>query len=743
MSVKEHPTKAFFTALPRNIFSGFVVSLIALPLGLGLAMASEAPPISGIITAVVGGILVPILGGSNVTITGPGNGLVGVVLIAITLLGLESTYAAIICSGGLLLLLGFLRLGKLADFFPSAAIQGMLAAIGLIILGKQFHIMLGNKIARDGSIDYLLEIPHTIIGVFYYADRGLLYAALFGAGSLAIMTFYSKLRNKYLQLIPAPMWIVLISIGFSYYYEFVLGLPNPIASEYMIQGIPALADIVSDIPVPDFTAIGTLTFWTSVISLSLIASIESLLSIKAVDQLDPLKRRSNINRDLKALGLATVGSGFLGGLNVVTVIARSSVNVNNGGTNRSSNFSHAMFLVVFIGLFSTQLTRIPLPALMAILVYTGYKLASPKVVRKMFTIGREQVVIFLVTLLTTLFVDLISGIIAGILVTVLIHILLNKSASLFFKNIFKPNVLMYQETGVHDTHNYYVSVKHFCTFLNFYKLKQKLEAIPEHEDVIVDFSKCSFVDHTVMENLHDFRELFIKKGGHFEVVGLDMHDSDSAHPFALRKIIPIPKMFSKSKTRRQVSLEELAIDYNLEYHPEKNKNVQELNSFLYFKTKQVNHSYNEFKDEDNVLHLFDLIYSEGAFIAQEMVRSTMITINLPFKIPSFTIDKEGFLEKFYAIAGWSDIHIEGHTDFSKRFYLLGEDEAAIKGYFSNDLIHFLESNPYYHIESRGSQLLIFNKERLASIQEIKALLDYAKRLQQVISHIDQEQYTKT
>lgn len=738
MSPKEHSTTTFIKALPRNIFSGFVVSLIALPLGLGLAMASEAPPIAGIITAVVGGILVSILGGSNVTITGPGNGLVGVVLIAITALGLESTYAAIICSGGLLMLLGFLRMGKLADFFPSSAIQGMLAAIGLIILGKQFHIMLGNKITRDGSIDYLLEIPQTIIGVFNYTDKGLIFAAIFGIGSLAIMIFYSKIRNKYLQLIPAPMWIVLLSIGFSYYYELILKLPNPIASEYMISGIPALRDIVGDIPVPDFSSISTFTFWTSVLSLTLIASIESLLSIKAVDKLDPLKRRSNINRDLKALGLATVGSGFLGGLNVVTVIARSSVNVNNGGSNRSANFSHALFLVIFIGLFSTQLTRIPLPALMAILVFTGYKLASPKVVRKMFTIGKEQVVIFLVTLLTTLFVDLISGILAGICITFIIHILLNRSAGLFLRNIFKPNVLMFQESGESDTNNYYVSVKHFCTFLNFYKLKQKLEAIPESEDVVVDFSKCAFVDHTVMENLHDFREVFTKKGGHFEVVGLDMHDADSEHPFALRKMIPVPKLFSKSKTRRQVSLEELALNYELEYHPEKNKDVHELTDFLYFQTKHINHSYNEFKDDDDILHLFDIIYSEGEFIAQETVRSTMITIDLPCMIPSFTIDKEGFLEKFYAIAGWNDINIDGHSDFSKRFFLLGENEAEIRAFFTNDLIHFFESNPYYHIESKGDQLLIFNRERLASIKEIKALLDYSKRLQQVIYQIAEE-----
>ena len=736
MSPKKNHILPFFKALPRNIFSGYVVSLIALPLGLGLAMASEAPPIAGIITAVVGGVLVSILGGSHVTITGPGNGLVGVLLIAITALGLESTYAAIICSGGLLMLLGFLRMGKLADFFPSSAIQGMLAAIGLIILGKQFHIMLGNKIERDNSIQYLLEIPNSIIGVFQYEDRGLIYAAIFGIISLCIMVFYNRIRNKYLQLIPAPMWIVLLSIGFSYYYELIVQQPNPIAAEYMISGIPALNTIIDELPIPNFGGINTITFWSSVIALTLIASIESLLSIKAVDKLDPQKRRSNINRDLKALGLATVGSGFLGGLNVVTVIARSSVNVNNGGSNRSSNFAHATFLVIFIALFSTQLTRIPLPALMAILVYTGYKLASPTVVRKMFVIGKEQVLIFMATLLTTMFVDLISGIIVGVLITFVIHVIINKSAGLFLRNIFKPNVLMYQENETKTTSNYYVSVKHFSTFLNFYKLKQQLDAVSESSDVVVDFSKCDFVDHTVMENLHNYQELFTKRGGHFEVVGLDMHDTDSEHPFALRRILPIPNVLSKNLTRRQHALEELAVDYELSYKPEKNKNVHNLSHFLYFRTKQIQYIYHEFTDESSLIHLFDIVYSEGEFIAKENVRSTMITMDLPEGIPSFTIDKEGFLEKFYSIAGLKDINIEGHSDFSKRFYLLGEDEVAIRAFFCNELIHFLESNPYYHIESNGNQLLIFFKERLATIKEIKALMDYGKRLQQVILQVD-------
>ena len=732
MTPKKNNIALFVKQLPKNIFSGFVVSLIALPLGLGLAMASDAPAIAGVITAIVGGVVVSILGGSHVTITGPGNGLVAVTLAAISTLGLEAAYAAIICSGVVIMLLGFLKMGNLATFFPSSAIQGMLAAIGLIILGKQFHIMFGHKITRTNTIDYLIEIPFTINDALHYENTGLIYAAIAGVLSLIIMVFYSKIRNKYLQLVPAPMWIVILSVGFSYYFELVLHQENPIAKGYMIPAIPTFSEITTQLPKVSFANVGSLTFWGSVLSLTLIASIESLLSIKAVDKLDPEKRRSNVNRDLKALGLGTIGSGFLGGLNVVTVIARSSVNVNNGGTNRSANFSHALFLVIFIVLFSTQLTRIPLPALMAILVYTGYKLASPELIKKIFSVGKEQLIIFFATLLSTLQFGLIVGISIGVLITIIIHFIINKNVTLFLRHWIKPNVLMFKEGD--EKANYYVSVKHFCTFANFYRLKQKLDAISEENDVIVDFSLCEFVDHTVMENLNNYQSTFAKNGGHFDIIGLDMHDADSKHPFALRKIVSVPTLFGYNLTKRQENLESIAKDYDLNYGAEKNKNVDFLNEFLYFKTKQANYVYNELTDSSNDLKLFDIEFSEGEFIAKEVIRTSMLHINLNTAIPVFSLDRETLIDKVYAIAGFSDINFENHPDFSKRFHLVGEDIAIIKDFFSDDLIHFFESNPYYHIESNGNSLLIFSKQRLASTKEIKALLDFGKRLKSVISN---------
>jgi len=725
---KELRMTHFLKALPKNIFSGLVVSLIALPLGLGLAMASDAPPISGIITAIVGGVIVSLLGGSHVTITGPGNGLVGVLLVAITTLGLTGAYAAIICSGILLIILGFLRMGKLADFFPSSAIQGLLAAIGLIILGKQFHIMLGNRITRESTIDYLLAIPETLQGILSYSDPGLLFAAASGVISLMIMVVYSRIRNKYLQLIPAPMWIVVLSIAFSYYYELVLLMPNPIHPDYMLNGMPNLNQVIADLPIPDYGKLGTLPFWASVFAITLISSIESLLSIKAVDKLDPENRRSNVNKDLKALGLATVGSGFLGGLNVVTVIARSSINVNNGASNRSSNFFHAVFLVLFIALFSTQLARIPLPALMAILVFTGYKLASPNVIRNIFSIGREQLLIFFITLFATLKLGLISGIALGVVATLIMHIVLNKSLTLFLRNIAKPNILMYKERV---DNNYYISVKHFCTFLNFYKLEGKIEAIPESEDIVVDFSLCEFVDDTVMESLSGYQKSFDKKGGNFEIVGLDMHGSESKHPFALRRLIPF-RSGNGNLTKRQMNMAQLAHEYDLRYEYDKQSKVKFFYDFLFFRTKKIDAIYNRIADDKNSILIFDITFSEGEFIAKEVVRSTMMYIKLDTVIPSFRMDKEGFLEKVYAFAGFKDIEIKEHSDFSKHFYLLGEDVNGIKSFFNNSLIQFFEGNPYYHVESNGNHLLVFKKERLATLKEIKVLMDFGKRLKSLI-----------
>ncbi|RBW63190.1 SulP family inorganic anion transporter [Tenacibaculum sp. E3R01] len=728
---RKNNIKTFLGELPQNIFAGFVVSLIALPLGFGLALASGAPPMSGIIAAIVGGSVVAILGGSNVTITGPGNGLVVVILAAITTLGAGDmqqgflyTLAAIVVSGVIMIILGFLRLGSLGDFFPSSAIQGMLAAIGIGIFAKQIHVMFGNLDAKGSIIDLLLQVPEGIVNFTKTDSQSVFYAGMVGVISLLIMIFYSKIRNKYFQLIPAPMWIVVLSVGMYYYFDMVSPSTYPIDKSLLIN-LPD--NVLSSFAFPDFGKVYDFEFINAVIAITLIASIESLLSIKAVDKLDPLKRRSNVNKDIRALGLATVISGFLGGLNVVTVIARSSVNVNNKGSNRSANFFHASFLVAFILLFASELRKIPLPALAAILVYTGYKLASPENIKKVFKIGKEQLIIFLITLFTTITTNLITGILVGIFSTFIIHVIINKSFMFFIRNLLKPNVLMFTEDG-----KYYVSVENFSSFLNYTRLKSKLNQIPEHEDAIVDFSLCDFVDHSIMENMNNYIETFKRKGGYFEIIGLDGYKTGSEHPFALRKNIPT-NLIDKSKktvlTKRQKSVSKISKELGWSYKTTP-KEVTEIPEFGYFKTRQINKVSNILSNENCAL--FDVEFSEGELIAKQIIKATMFYISIDEKVPEFTLDREGIFEYIYHFAGFKDIDIEDHPDFSRRFYLSGKNQFDIRSFFTDELILFFESNNYYHIEGSKNGLLIIGKERLAGVKEIKQLANFGIRLKDVI-----------
>ena len=729
--IKKSRGISFLSSLPKNIFSGFVVSLVALPLGLGLAIASEAPPIAGVIASIVGGVICSIFGGSNLTITGPGNGLVIVLLYSITSLGNGDLYqgylytlAAIVFSGVLMFLFGVLRLGALSEFFPSSSLQGMLAAIGIGILAKQLHVMLGVTTVNGAPLNVLSKVPDTLSFLFSNLTLYFWIPVFLGLFSLVVLIFYSRLRSPLFRMVPAPMWVIVFAVGVSFYLEFFTdGLYN--ISESLMIRLPK--NIVTNIPAPDYSLIGSLEFITTVISITLIASIESLLSIKAVDKLDPQKRRSNVNKDLRSLGVATTLSGLIGGLPVVTVIARSSVNVNNGGSNRTSNFTHAMFLLVFVLIFQDLIERIALPSLAAILVYTGYKLAAPDNFIRILKIGKEQAAIFIITFVITLTNGIVVGIATGILFTFLIHVYLNNSFFLFSRNWLKPNVLMYLEA---ETGNYYLSVKNFCNFLNFFKLKKKLDEIPETSNVIIDFSLCDFVDHTVMEGLSEYISVFEKKGGRIEVIGLDSHSANTQHPFAIRKNLPSFDFFKfqNNLTKRQISLKNFAKNQFWSYFPDPSLETKLLESFKYFKTKTINYQYNELAKDSEGFSIFDLSYSEGAFIAKDNLLSTFLLIKTEHAIPVFIIEKDFIFSGLGDQTSYDEVNFEMYPDFSNRFFLSGVDSVELKNLFDAELVFFFESHAYFRIESSEGKILIKGKSRLLSLQEIKSLISFAKEL---------------
>jgi MFS superfamily sulfate permease-like transporter len=495
-------------------------------------MASGVPPMAGLITAIIGGLLVSRINGSHVTINGPAAGLIVVILGAVESLGggdpmagYRAMLAAVVVSGGLLFLLGRMKAGKLGDFFPSSAVHGMLAAIGVIIFSKQIHSALGVKPEGAEPFELLAEIPHSIAHMNPEV-------AIIGLLSLLIMFTLPLIRNKWVKRIPAPMVVVLVGIALGHYFDlehehkylFLDGHEYTIGPKFLVTLPENLAD---GIVFPDWSKAFTLPFLVAVVSITLVQGIESLLSAKAVDTLDPLKRQSDLNKDLSAVGAGSALAGLIGGLPMIAEIVRSSANVNNGGRTGWANFFHGAFLLIFIVAFPMLIHSIPLAALAAILLYTGYRLAAPQHFKHTLQIGTEQLSIFVTTLVVTLATDLIIGVFSGILLKVLIHVW--RGAPL--RSLFKPNLhLRYDSLA----QRYVLEVHDAAIFSNYLGLKNKLDSIPAGSNVCVDFDKATLVDHTVMEHVFSYKDHFERQGGHFEITEMGHLVPRSQHPHSAR-----------------------------------------------------------------------------------------------------------------------------------------------------------------------------------------------------------------
>ncbi len=349
-----------------DLLAAISVSLVALPLGLGIALASGVPPMAGIISAIVGGIVTTLYRGSHIGINGPTAGLIAVILASISSLddgtgnALNYVLAAIVVSGGLQVLLGLFRMGRFADIFHSTVIHGVLAAIGIIIFAKQIHSALGTTTEATGIIE-------TIIDAFHQLPNANPFVVIISLVGLALLIFHSRINYKLFHFLPAPLWVLMLAIPFVYLFNFFeyhelsfLGTMHSVGPHLLID-IPE--NIMDSIAHPDFSRMDSMAFWNSVMGITLIASIESLASAKAIDKLDPYRRRTDLNKDLIGIGLSTMASGLIGGLPVITVIVRSTVNVHNHAKTKWSNFYHGALLLLFIFVLAPVIQKVPLCAL--------------------------------------------------------------------------------------------------------------------------------------------------------------------------------------------------------------------------------------------------------------------------------------------------------------------------------------------------------------------------------------------
>ena len=533
----------FTKYLRYDILSGFLVFLIALPLCLAIAKGSGYPAVAGILTAVVGSIVTSLISNSELTIKGPAAGLILVVMPAVTAFGYKAieqggteagnfqayrmALAVGVVAGVIQIVFGVLRAGVLGDFFPTTTVHGMLAAIGVIIMIKQFPLTFGGTNAGE-PLEVLREIPHKLA----HANPEIL---LIGLVSLLIMFLKPLIKAKWVKLVPSQLVVLLVAVPMGYYFNLAeTHTYSFMKHDYKIDSTTLLVNvpdnIIKAIVFPDFSVLAKPVAWWWVMMFTLIGSLESMLSAKAVDTVDPWKRRSNLNRDLLAVGIANTLTSLIGGLPMISEIVRSKANIDNGARTRFADMWHGIFLLAFVALLPWALHRIPISALAAMLVFTGFRLASPKEFYNVFLVGREQLLIFVATIGGVLYTaDLLGGLAIGISVKFVLHALNGVPLGSFFK--------AFLEIEDRDDQTTIVRASQSAIFSNWIQFKRQIERLgrEQRRDVVVDLSGTTLVDHSFMEKLHELEDQFHEDGLKIEVIGLEGHNQLSEHKFAARR----------------------------------------------------------------------------------------------------------------------------------------------------------------------------------------------------------------
>ena len=498
--------------------SGLVVFLVALPLCLGIALASGAPLFSGIISGVIGGIVVGFLSKSNISVSGPAAGLTAIVLAAITDLGAFNIFlTAVLIAGIIQLILGFAKAGGISNYFPNSVIEGMLAGIGIIIFLKQIPKALGS----DVSVGSGLQIFNDVVNSFSDIKNGVL---IITAISLAIILIWDKIPAlKNIKLLPAALIAVIIGVIIN---EFIFkGTHLEIDSKYLVSlPVPTTIDEFKAIIVsPDFSAFSNIKVWTVAATIAIVASIETLLCIEAADRMDIQKRFTDTNVELKAQGIGNIVSALLGGLPMTSVVVRTSANNNAGAKSKLSAIIHGMLLLISVLTIPVLLNKIPFATLAAILLLIGYKLAKPSVFVHFWQKGKYQFVPFIATMLAVVFLDLLKGVALGLIISILFILKGNMKRAYNFR-----------KKDYHTGDIIHIDLAEEVSFLNKAAIKNALSELPKKATVIIDASKTVYIAHDVLDLINDFKNIkAIEKNINLELVGFkpeyDIENTNTEH----------------------------------------------------------------------------------------------------------------------------------------------------------------------------------------------------------------------
>ncbi len=520
----------------HDVPASVVVFLVALPLCLGIAVASGAPPLAGLVSGIVGGLFVAWASGSQVAVSGPAAGLITIVFSAIATLGYEGFLLAVMVAGAIQVALGAMRAGIFAYYFPSSVIKGMLAAIGVILILKQIPHALGYDQAFEGDLALYwsgeLGSWHEISFAFEHIHAG---AAIVAALGLAILIVWERVDFlRRLKWLPAPLAVVTLGLALNALFQAVA--PEWAMRESHLVSIPAggISDLLSQMSFPDFSRISEFSIWQTGFVIAAVASIETLLCVEAVDKLDPFKRSSPTNRELLAQGAGNMITGLLGGLPLTAVIVRGSANIQSGGRTRISAFLHGALLLFTIIALPSVMNMIPLAALAAVLLHIGYKLARVEVFRAIFRQESGQWIPFLVTLVAIIATDLLRGV--GIGMGVAVFFILRA-------NLQTPYFIHHRESHEEDDHRRHILIElsENVSFLNKASVNKVLHEIPADSVVTIDGSDSHYIHHDVIELIQEFKSTAHTRGVEVDLVGLHARRKKAAAPSMVSNV-PVASM---------------------------------------------------------------------------------------------------------------------------------------------------------------------------------------------------------
>jgi MFS superfamily sulfate permease-like transporter len=521
-----------FKYIKNDLSASIVVFFVALPLCLGIALASGAPLFSGLIAGIIGGIVVGAISGSQIGVSGPAAGLAAIVLTAISSLGgFENFLVAVVLAGIFQIVLGILKAGVIGYYFPSSVIKGMLTGIGIIIILKQIPHFFGYDTALEGNFAFnQVDGENTFSGIFNSLKYISLGSTLIAVFSLAILLLWEKIlikKGKIFQLVQGPLVAVLVGI---IYFVCTEGSTFWGVSPHLLVSVPVPEDTASflaQFSFPNFQAISNPQVWITAFTIALVASLETLLCVEATDKIDPLKRVTPTNKELLAQGIGNVFSGLIGGLPVTQVIVRSSANIQSGGKTKMSAIIHGFLLLISVILIPNLLNKIPLSVLASVLFIVGYKLAKPALFIEMYRLGWKQFTPFVVTVLGIVFTDLLIGIALGLSVGVVV--ILIKS--------FQNSHFLHIEDHSNGVHKIKMTLAEEVTFFNKGAILKELDLLPANSCLELDVTKTRYLDNDIIEILEDFSEKALRKQIDIKLIsvrGVVKNPESFIHFFQLR-----------------------------------------------------------------------------------------------------------------------------------------------------------------------------------------------------------------